>query len=775
MGSEARARLGLFGMLVAALFGFNQVFGNADYPGPAMLGMLIASGLVILVRRAGLGTVISAIVSVLGLTWYLSLIFEAKHTFWSFPTPTSLRGLVDSVVRANEHAQIDFAPVPLRPGYAIMVVGALWLSVTIGEIATFRWRKPLLATILPLALFVVSLVVGSGEGATFYVLLFLIAVLTYWGLESSHRLRSWGRWVGAWSHHKEREPQSLTGGMARRLGASCVLAAVISPVFLPALEDGLLSWRSGIGSGGPGGTSGKVNPWASLQPQLINQTDEVLFRITADRAEYWRLISLENFDGVNWSEDSTERTDSPEGLIGGDFSPESAKAFTQEIVVEKLGGSAIPAALSPASVRRSDEDGVEATAGFSFDEDSRAAFLASGFEEGDTFTVESSVLDASYKDLVAAEAGELSSLYHRLPEPLSADVQTLVAGWIRKADSDFEKLVAIQDELRNINNFEYTLEPNLPSPGTSGRDYLTSFLIDVKAGYCQQYAAAFAAIARQLGFPSRVSVGFLPGDQDSITGEFTVTGKDAHAWPEVYFEDYGWVRFEATPRVSANTPAYTEPPEEGLGPQVPPGVAGGAAESIFNPQNPNGPGGQGGGAFENPGGGDGSDPINLDGNRGQGGVGGGGEIIDKEWQKTFGRIITAIVLGTLVFLLLVPGLKEMRTRRRYRSAEGADALAAAAFAEFQDEAADLASARRSSESASAYAARLAASEKVAERSAMRLAAIYEAAAFAGEDISPQQASEARRLAHRMRSQLWAKASWWERAVRLFSPRRLRAN
>jgi hypothetical protein len=189
--------------------------------------------------------------------------------------------------------------------------------------------------------------------------------------------------------------------------------------------------------------------------------------------------------------------------------------------------------------------------------------------------------------------------------------------------------------------------------------------------------------------------------------------------------------------------------------------------------NDNGPGGRGGGAFDDaPGGAD--QPITLDGNRGAGGVGGGGEIIDKEWQKTFARIVTGLVGATLIFLLLVPGLKEMRTRRRYRSAEGSDALAAAAFAEFQDEAADLASSRRSSESASAYATRLAASEKVAERSALRLAAIYEAAAFAGEDISPQQASEARRLAHRMRSQLWAKASWWERAVRLFSPRNLRA-
>ncbi|MGI8407751.1 MAG: transglutaminaseTgpA domain-containing protein [Actinomycetota bacterium] len=760
-------------MLVAALFSFNQVFGDADYPGPAILGMFVASGIVIALRRLGLGSIVTGIISLLGLAWYLSLIFEAKETLWSFPTWASLQALVDSVIRAQGHSQIDFAPVPLRPGYAIMVVGALWIAVTLGEIATFRWRRPLVASALPLVLFVVSLVVGSGQGATFYVVLFLAALLTYWGLEASHRLRSWGRWVGAWSHLKEKEPRSLTGGMARGLGASCLLAAVISPVFLPALEDGLLSWKSGIGGGG-GGTSGRVNPWASLQPQLVNQTDEVLFTVKADRAEYWRLISLENFDGVNWSEDSTERTPSVGGLIGGDFSPPTAdsKPFTQEVVIEGLEGSALPGVLSPVQIRNLEDDSSEAAEAFSYDPESRSAFLADGFEADDRFEIQSALLDVSYEDLVSAEAGDLPDLYRRLPAPLSEDVQQLIALWTRGAKSDFEKLVAIQDELRNINNFEYTLEPNLPSPDSSGRDYLTSFLVDVKAGYCQQYAAAFAAIARHLGYPARVSVGFLPGDQDSITREFTVTGKDAHAWPEVYFDRYGWVRFEATPRVSASTPAYTEPPAEGLGPSVPSGVSGTAAEAIFNPE---GPGGRGGRSFDDAPGGA-PTPLNVDGAPAFPGVEGRpGEAVDKEWQKTFGRILTSLIVAVILFMVLIPGLKEWRTRQRYNSASGSDALAAAAFAEFQDEGADLASPRSPAESASAYAARMASAERVAERSAMRLAAIYEAAAFAGEDISPQQAEEARRLARRMRSQLWAKASWWERSVRLFSPRRLRAN
>jgi hypothetical protein len=142
------------------------------------------------------------------------------------------------------------------------------------------------------------------------------------------------------------------------------------------------------------------------------------------------------------------------------------------------------------------------------------------------------------------------------------------------------------------------------------------------------------------------------------------------------------------------------------------------------------------------------------------------------WERAFNRIALAVALGLLAFLASVPALKIRRIRRRYRRAEGADAAAAAAFAHFEDEAAELAVPRGAAESAASYAARLAGLRKVPAEDAARLASIYEAAEYAPSGIRADQARQAKVLARKLRGALWSRASWWARAARLFSPRRL---
>jgi len=82
----------------------------------------------------------------------------------------------------------------------------------------------------------------------------------------------------------------------------------------------------------------------------------------------------------------------------------------------------------------------------------------------------------------------------------------------------------------------------------SGVEILARFLQE-KKGYCVHFASAMAVMARVLGIPSRVAVGFQPGDAVSAQGvtNFTVSSHDLHAWPELYFDGVGWLRFEPTP------------------------------------------------------------------------------------------------------------------------------------------------------------------------------------------------------------------------------------
>jgi hypothetical protein len=93
---------------------------------------------------------------------------------------------------------------------------------------------------------------------------------------------------------------------------------------------------------------------------------------------------------------------------------------------------------------------------------------------------------------------------------------------------------------------------------------MEEFLFDTKAGFCEQFAGSYAAMARAIGLPTRVAVGFTPGEQDASEPDtYHVQGKHAHAWPEVYFAGVGWVPFEPTPgRGAPGAQSYTGVPEE---------------------------------------------------------------------------------------------------------------------------------------------------------------------------------------------------------------------
>src|SRR5204862_5166960 len=110
---------------------------------------------------------------------------------------------------------------------------------------------------------------------------------------------------------------------------------------------------------------------------------------------------------------------------------------------------------------------------------------------------------------------------------------------------------ALRDHLRANYAYDLRVPPGHDVPA------LERFLFQTKRGYCEQFAGAFAAMARSVGLPSRVAVGFTPGDIQAANS-FRVRGKHAHAWPEVYLDGYGWVAFEPTPgRGMPGAEAYT--------------------------------------------------------------------------------------------------------------------------------------------------------------------------------------------------------------------------
>lgn len=140
----------------------------------------------------------------------------------------------------------------------------------------------------------------------------------------------------------------------------------------------------------------------------------------------------------------------------------------------------------------------------------------------------------------AAYPDGVMSRYLQLPSGLDPRLPQLVASWTRDSVTQYDKALAIEQQLRA---FAYSLDLPLPP---ENRELVSWFLFDLKRGYCDYHASAMVVMARLTGVPARLAIGYATGDFDERTGEYVVTELQAHSWPELYFPGVGWLPFEPT-------------------------------------------------------------------------------------------------------------------------------------------------------------------------------------------------------------------------------------
>jgi len=134
----------------------------------------------------------------------------------------------------------------------------------------------------------------------------------------------------------------------------------------------------------------------------------------------------------------------------------------------------------------------------------------------------------------------VTARYLGLPERLSTRVITLTQEIVAEAATPYDQAKAIESYLRT---FPYTLDLAAPPINRELVDY---FLFDLQKGYCDYYATAMAVMARSVGLPSRLVIGYASGVYDESINRTIVTAADAHSWVEIYFPEYGWIEFEPT-------------------------------------------------------------------------------------------------------------------------------------------------------------------------------------------------------------------------------------
>ncbi len=132
-------------------------------------------------------------------------------------------------------------------------------------------------------------------------------------------------------------------------------------------------------------------------------------------------------------------------------------------------------------------------------------------------------------------------LYTSLTGDITERVKSLAQEITKGQNNNYDKAKAVEKYLRQ--NYQYTLKPGkLPS----NAEFTDHFLFEGKEGYCTYFATSMAVLLRASNVPCRYVEGFIARYDGSE--ERKVRGTDAHAWVEVYFDDYGWVSFEPTPQ-----------------------------------------------------------------------------------------------------------------------------------------------------------------------------------------------------------------------------------
>ncbi|MGW2183141.1 transglutaminase TgpA family protein [Streptomyces sp. NPDC001732] len=527
--------------------------------------LAVQSGTGALVRRAPVPRVVIVAVQTLVMLVLLTVVFaRGQAVAGVLPGPETVQRLADLLTAGADDVGRYAAPAPATDGIRLMLIGGVLLVGLVVDALAVTFRSAAPAGLPLLALY--SVAAGLSEGGAGW-LWFLLAAGGYLLLllaEGRDRLSQWGRVFTGAAEGAPRGPAvgaALAGGRptapvrtGRRIGALALGVSLVVPAALPALDGGLLSERGGGGGGkGGGGTISAVNPLVSLQNNL-NQPENrqvISYRTNSDDPQgfYLRILALDQFNGDEWRPSTRRLSDVPKRLPQPDGLGPDVKVTEIRSNISSSGSyrqTYLPLPYPATEVRIGGRWRYEPAG---------RTLVGDGGETtgGAQYQVSSLVVQPTAEQLASAgpAPAALRREYTRVPDSLPEVVGKTAAEVTRGAANDYERAVKLQNYFASDGGFTYNTSVN---SGT-GSAAIGRFLKE-KQGFCVHFSFTMAAMARTLGIPARVAVGFTPGTEQP-NGAVSVGLRDAHAWPELYFEGVGWTRFEPTPS-RGTPPPYTQ-------------------------------------------------------------------------------------------------------------------------------------------------------------------------------------------------------------------------
>ena len=496
---------------------------------PQMLlsvGVILLSGAIFRslphVGASGLAVLVEFIVGV----WVVMVVCVPGSMLLDvIPTFDSAASLFDLMGRGINDIYSTTAPVASTSGLvALLTVGLSLLAMLIdGLVSDLHLPKP--AAVLVIATYLIPVFVAPQSLQWWHFVCagaaFVLVLLTPY----TNRASSRGP-LGA----------LVAGALALVLGVGV-------PLLTPPIQAGQTPPLSGAKD------LTIVNPFLDLKADLGEQSRTQVMTYTTDDplTPPIRLTSVSDFDGRTWKPatfelDTAARADSalpnPDGLSGQVNT--TSRTFTARM--GDVDEQYLPSPYAPATT-----NGLNAQ--WIYDAQTLTIVGNGTTAKNLDYRVGYTSVEPTAEQLDSASPVQTSEFKDELALPRSTPsiIEETARDVTKGTSTQWQKASALQKYLRS-DRFTYSLE----APKEASGDSLADFLRD-RRGYCVQFSGAMTAMARSLGIPARIAVGFAPG---TPTGEdtYSVTMEQAHAWPELYFNGVGWVRFEPTPGGPAGTP-----------------------------------------------------------------------------------------------------------------------------------------------------------------------------------------------------------------------------
>ncbi|MUL40850.1 transglutaminase domain-containing protein [Streptomonospora sp. PA3] len=659
------------------------------------------------------------------------------------PSPAALGELLAVFAEGRMQIGAETTPIPATPALALVIATAMGVLAVVADFLAVTARAAAVMA-LPLAglLLVPLLVDDRGVDA----LAFACAAVGYvvlLAVDGWVRGSGWG--VPVRAAHDTAAP--VLGGLQHIAATAGVAAAAVALALLvPAAVPGLSSnslYALADGSRLGGETITTTHPLVSLRRDLTSTSDRpvLTYRTDAAQPDYLRMYSLDSFDGQNWT--MSRLRAQGDGDLNDEMLPSppgqshisSERTTTRITLADHFEADFLPMPYPPRRLSVAGE--------WYADDATLMVFTTQAPARGESYEV-TTLVNEPDPDVLAADlepGDELDERYLEVPGEVDESTRRLAESITAGADTAYERAMALQEWFTD-GRFTYDLTP--PSV-PAGEDPLTHFLFESRVGYCEQFAGAMALLARQADIPARVGIGYTAGTR---TGEGTweVTESDAHAWPELYFQGAGWLRFEPTPasaggQGTATVPDYADGLSSGPQDQQAPGSEGLQEDGRPAPSAPAGAPQQPAEESETPGTAEEEDQGGLAGGPRDGGGPG--------WW--WAALIPAALVGAVL-----PALARLLVRRvRWVRAGSPAKRAHAAWRELRDDCRDLDLAWSPAESPRAVARRLEADHALdapAREGLWRLAMAEESARYAPEIVQEGSASaDSRRVRAALRA------------------------